>query len=196
MRFIERLRIFSHASGVSAWVFDVPGGRLTLMTTPDPYRGFSGEGAQLTHLAARGDDAVESALEACLAWQPSIEPASLAASAGLTSGQVVAGLAALATSAKVGFDIVESAWFHRELPLDDERIEKDNPRLASARKLVAAEAVQRDGSKWRVGEAASMHWVDLEPGHDRCTCRWYSRYRASRGPCSHILAARIVAGGS
>lgn len=194
MRFIERMRIFSHASGASAWVFDVPGGRLTLMTTPDPYRGFSGEGAQLTHLAARSGDAVESALQAHLAWQPSIEPASLAASTGLTSTQVVAGLAALATSGKVGFDLAESAWFHRELPMDDERIEKDNPRLASARELVSAAAVQRDGNKWRIGEDDGVHWVDLEPGADRCTCRWYSRYRASRGPCSHILAARIVAG--
>lgn len=44
-----------------------------------------------------------------------------------------------------------------------------------------------------VGEGAGVHWVDLDEGSDRCTCRWYSRYGASRGPCSHVLAARIVA---
>lgn len=194
MRFIERMRIFSHSSGASAWVFDVPGGRLTLMTTPDPYRGFSGEGAQLASLATDDGSSAGAALKAHLAWQPSIEPAALSTSTGLTRTQVDAGLAALAISGKVGFDLAESAWFHRELPMDDDRIEKDNPRLASARKLVSAHAVRREGTQWRIGDRDGVHWVDLEPGADRCTCRWYSRYQASRGPCSHILAARIVAG--
>lgn len=26
---------------------------------------------------------------------------------------------------------------------------------------------------------------------DRCTCPWYAKHRGTRGPCAHVLAARI-----
>ena len=35
----------------SAWVFQLPGARLTLMLSPEPWRGFSGEGAVLAALS-------------------------------------------------------------------------------------------------------------------------------------------------
>jgi hypothetical protein len=146
MRFIERMRIFSHTSGASAWVFNVPRAGLTLMTTPDPNRGFSGEGAQLSQLASGRPAAAVARLHDPLAWQSAIEPASLAASTGLTETQVTSGLAALAASGKIGFGLSESAWFRQELPLDTERVEKDNPRLASARELVSADAVGPEGT--------------------------------------------------
>ena len=56
---------------------------------------------------------------------------------GLGRTRIDGALAALATSGKVGFDLSEDAWFQRELPLDDEGVTRDNPRLVAARELVA-----------------------------------------------------------
>lgn len=89
--------------------------------------------------------------------------------------------------------MAESAWFHRELPLAADRVEKDNPRLSSARALVASGAVRPEAGQWRVGEGSSTHWVELGDDNSRCSCRWFARYRATRGPCAHILAASIAA---
>ena len=36
------------------------------------------------------------------------------------------------------------------------------------------------------------HRVVLAGGGDKCTCPWYSRHRGQRGPCKHILAARLL----
>ena len=47
----RRLRVFGSESGASAWVIDVPGGRVTVALSPSPWRGFSGEGAVLRDLA-------------------------------------------------------------------------------------------------------------------------------------------------
>ena len=46
-RFATALHVFSSATETSGWVFDVPGGRFTLLLTPGAYRGFSGEGQAL-----------------------------------------------------------------------------------------------------------------------------------------------------
>ena len=42
----------------------------------------------------------------------------------------------LAVSGKLGFDVRDRAFFHRELPDDPDRVLKDNPRLVGAKKLV------------------------------------------------------------
>ncbi|MEM8930397.1 MAG: SWIM zinc finger family protein [Acidobacteriota bacterium] len=36
------------------------------------------------------------------------------------------------------------------------------------------------------------HQVRLAPDGNRCTCRWWSRYQGRRGPCKHVLAARLL----
>lgn len=38
----------------------------------------------------------------------------------------------------------------------------------------------------------AMHALRL--GHDRCTCPWFAKHQGSRGPCKHVLAARLVSG--
>jgi hypothetical protein len=66
-----------------------------------------------------------------------------------------------------------------------------HPRLASARDLVASGAVIAfaDGAIVRSGDAE--HRVLLGT-IDRCTCPWWGKHRGSRGPCKHVLAARIA----
>jgi uncharacterized Zn finger protein len=40
------------------------------------------------------------------------------------------------------------------------------------------------------------HRVTFGPsgaGQDTCTCPWWGKHQGTRGPCKHVLAARIAA---
>ena len=197
MRHIRRLTVWAHDSGASAWAADLDGGRITLALTPQPYRGFSGEGQLLLALAGAADAGQAASLDPALrvlehlAWEPRVDPALLAAETGMSVSQVHDGIAVLAASGKVGYDLSEAAYFHRELPYDDEAVDRDHPRLRAARTIVAAGGVARTDSGFRVRSHEREHWVTLADSGASCTCRWYARYRGDRGPCSHILAARL-----
>lgn len=181
----------------SAWEAVLPGMRLTLTLSPDASRGFSGEGGVLDALAT--DEAAEDAelLSVLLAWEPRVDVVDLAAASGLTAERVRAALVRLGTSGRVGYDTAEAAYFHRELPYDAERVERHNPRLRSARALVAAGAVVLDGAIGTVtAEDGHAHRVRDEAGVLTCTCLWWARYRGGRGPCKHALAVRMVRRGA
>ena len=210
-RLIALLRVLRHATALrvygpavtgaaataSAWEAVLPGMRLTLTLSPDASRGFSGEGGVLDALAA--DEAAEDAelVSVLLAWEPRIDIADLAASAGLTPERVRAALVRLGTSGRVGYDTAEAAYFHRELPYDAERVERHNPRLRSARALVAAGAVALDGAIGTVtAEDGHVHRVRDEAGILSCSCVWWARDRGGRGPCKHALAVRVGRGGA
>jgi hypothetical protein len=193
-RFAQRMRVFGSDDDASAWVFDLPGARLTLLLSPQPYRGFSGEGGLLTSLATRGADASAAQLLEVLAWQSTIDRGELATATGLSIADVDLGVDYLAASGKVGFDVADAAWFHRELPFDDTRVDGDNPRLRKARELVAQGAVEwtETGALVRSGDA--RHWVVRTDGDDyRCSCLWWAKYRGRRGACSHVLAVTLAA---
>ncbi len=96
-------------------------------------------------------------------------------------------------SGRVGYDTAEAAYFHRELPYDAERVERHNPRLRSARALVAAGAVTLDGAVGTVtAQDGHVHRVRDEADVLRCSCLWWAKYRGGRGPCKHALAVRMV----
>ncbi|MFE5892940.1 SWIM zinc finger family protein [Streptomyces sp. NPDC056462] len=184
------------AATASAWEVVLPGMRLTLTLSPDASRGFSGEGGVLDALAA--DEAAEDAelIAVLLAWEPRVDVADLAAASGLTPERVRAALVRLGTSGRVGYDTAEAAYFHRELPYDAERVERHNPRLRSARALVAAGAVALDGAVGTVtAEDGHVHRVRDEAGVLSCSCLWWAKYRGGRGPCKHALAVRMVVRG-
>ncbi|MGW7569217.1 SWIM zinc finger family protein [Streptomyces tendae] len=185
------------AGTASAWEVLLPGMRLTLTLSPDASRGFSGEGGVLDALAT--DEAAEDAelVSVLLAWEPRIDIADLAAASGLTTERVRAALVRLGTSGRVGYDTAEAAYFHRELPYDAERVERHNPRLRSARALVAAGAVALDGAIGTVtAEDGHVHRVREEAGVLSCSCLWWAKYRGGRGPCKHALAVRMVRRGA
>lgn len=191
MRHIRRLTVWANESGASAWVADVDGGRVTVALTAQPYRGFSGEGQLLAALSrSETSDPAHRLLEH-LAWEPVLDAALLSSETGLTVAEVDAAIAVLAASGKVGYDLSEDTFFHREVPFDGDAVERDHPRLTAARRLVAGGFVQRDGRQFRVGEPGREHWATLDGADAMCTCRWYARYQGGRGPCSHILAARL-----
>ncbi|WP_404386473.1 SWIM zinc finger domain-containing protein [Knoellia locipacati] len=196
MRHVRTLSVFAHESGASGWVAEVEGGRVTLLVSPQPYRGFSGEGQLLPSLAGagvgRGHGGDAALLLEHLAWEPVIDPTWLALETSLDESRVVAAIAELAASGKVGYDVTDAAWFHREVPLDTDAVERDHPRLRSARRLVDEGAVSPDGQRWVVGDGTHRHWVSLADVPPSCTCRWYARYAGGRGPCSHVLAALLA----
>ncbi|MFF1421634.1 SWIM zinc finger family protein [Streptomyces sp. NPDC058280] len=180
------------AAAASAWEVVLPGMRLTLTLSPDAARGFSGEGGVLEALAteeAAGDAELVSVL---LAWEPRIDPVELAAEAGLTVERVRAALTRLGTAGRVGYDIADAGYFHRELPYDARRAERHNPRLVSARALLSSGAVALDGELASVASGERRYQVRETGGVLSCTCRWWADYRGRRGPCKHALAVRMA----
>ncbi|MEU8617646.1 SWIM zinc finger family protein [Streptomyces sp. NPDC048623] len=181
------------AATPSAWEVELPGMRLTLTLSPDPARGFSGEGGVLEALAT--EEAAQDAelVSVLLAWEPRIDLADLAEQSGLPVDRVRAALTRLGTAGRVGYDVAEAAYFHRELPYDADRAERHNPRLLSARALLAAGAVTLDGDLATVTSGERRYQVrETEHGRLTCTCTWWADYRGRRGPCKHALAVRMA----
>ncbi len=195
LRFAKALRVYGPAAGAGhqacAWELELPGMRYTLAVSPEPWRGFSGEGAVLEHLAtdeAAGDADVVGML---LNFEPTVEMGLLADRSGLTVERVRAALTQLGTAGRVGYDLHEAAHFHRELPYDRDQVAQLNPRLTAARALADSGAVRLDGDQAQVTTSGGVRRVAIEQG--TCTCEWWFDHRGSRGPCKHVLAARIAA---
>ena len=199
LRFARFLRVYgppvtpSTAAVASTWELDTGALRLSLTLSPEPYRGFSGEGAALAGLAtAPVEDADADLVAALLTWEPTVDVEDLALRAGMTAGRVRAALARLGTAGQVGYDVAEAAFFHRVLPYDPARVERHNPRLAGARALVDAGAVTIDGSTATVRSGHEIYRVRQLATGLTCTCPWWAKHRGDRGPCKHALAVDIV----
>ncbi|WBB62093.1 SWIM zinc finger domain-containing protein [Streptomyces sp. WMMC500] len=183
----------------AAWEISLAAGlRLTLTLSPETGRGFSGEGAVLDDLAGPDVEADAELLSVLLAWDSQIDTAGLAAEAGLTVERTRAALTRLGVDGRVGYDAATAAYFHRELPFVPGRAEDHNPRLRTARAIVAAGGVRRLGPG--LAEVTTTdgrtHRVRADAGTTRaasaCTCQWWAEHRGRRGPCSHALAVRIA----
>jgi hypothetical protein len=205
LRFATALRVYGPAvaSGsqpvASAWELALPGMRLVLTLSPEPRRGFSGEGAVLDALASDEVAADADLIGALLSFEPLVEVDLLAERSGLPAPRVRAALAQLGTAGRVGYDAAEASYFHRELPYDAARVEAMNPRLRNARALVAAGAVRLEPAP-EPGVGLATVAVDdhvqrvrfQADGTATCTCQWWATYRGSRGTCKHVLAAEIA----
>ncbi len=191
LRFTEQLSVHRHEHGSTAWVFTVPGGRLTLVLSPGPYRGFSGEGTLLSLLTHPDAEQAGRRILTSLGWNSVIDPVALAAATDLKATQVRAGLGWLSASGRLGYDLDEMAWFHRELPVDSEAVQRRNPRLVSAQRLLNSGNVTAGGTpgEWRV--LGSQGWTYTVSPDAHCTCRWESDHHGSRGPCKHVLAVLL-----
>ncbi|MBF8194096.1 SWIM zinc finger family protein [Nonomuraea sp. K274] len=195
LRFAKALRVYGPADGSStagAWELELPGMRYTLAISPEPWRGFSGEGAVLADLAtdeAAGDADVVGML---LNFEPTVELGLLADRSGLSPERVRAALTQLGTAGRVGYDLHEAAHFHRELPYDRDQVAELNPRLTAARALAGSGAVHLlSGAEAEVTTDGGVRRVRIAEGE--CTCPWWFDHQGSRGPCKHVLAARIAA---
>lgn len=191
------LRIWSDDSGVSGWEVIFPTGRFFLLISPELQRGFSGEGQALAQLATGHWQEALPYVQAQLAGQTQIDATALAAKLGLSIAEVNAALAVLGTRGLAGFDVASGRFFHRELPFQLDQIEALQPRLKEARKLLGEKQLRilatPEECAWDVSVPGTgvEHHVRLRAGGDRCTCQWYSKHQGERGPCKHILAARM-----
>ncbi|MCL2091898.1 MAG: SWIM zinc finger domain-containing protein [Micrococcales bacterium] len=184
--------------GAALVTVELPTARLVLGLTPETYRGYSGEGALLPALAGATVTEDADLVSVVLAFEPVIDVPRLAGSTGLTERRVADALAVLAASGRVGWDAHDQAWFHRELPADADRVDKDNPRLVAARKLVAEGAVEPwtgEPDVWAIRSGDTTYRVRLDPADDQtamCTCTWYLRHGGGRGVCKHALAVQLT----
>lgn len=197
----KRLTIWYNADAqTSAWDLEFDIGRFFALISPELNRGFSGEGQMLSRLATGNWEAALPRVTESLNWQSQIDAAQLASRTGLGEAAVEAALAVLGARGLAGYDVTTNKYFHRVLPFELENVEKQQPRLIAARQLVQTNGVavvRRDGDDVDLQVAGTdvEHFVRLRPDGDRCTCRWFSRYQGQRGPCKHILAARLVVDG-
>jgi hypothetical protein len=188
LRDVTGVRVFAGESASSFWEFTTPRGRLTVGFSPQKSRGFSGEGGLLEELTSPGSDLAADAILEQLAFDSRLEPVALMARTGLSAAAVVTGISVLAAHGLVGYDGGNGSWFHRPLPYDRSLTESLHPRLASANAIVADVIASGDGSfqvggyRVRLGTAAG----------DTCTCAWWGKHRGERGPCKHVLAARMA----
>lgn len=179
VRFATGLRAYASPQAreptTVAWVLSLPGGRLTLALSPEPNRGFSGEGGLLLDLATGRGQGVAARLREKLADTPRFTLEDRGAASWLGA------------HGHVGYDVAEGVFFWRHLPYPDELLVADPPRLRSARTLVDAVRRLPDGG-WRVSSGASEYRVQ----DGQCTCPWIARHGTSRGPCKHVLAVALA----
>lgn len=215
MRFATALRVFTRprgtdsSPGAAAWVLLMPGASLTLTLSPEKSRGFPGEGQALEALAAADTArATEHAarLAAALSFEPRIDVGKLADRTGIAPAEASAALAVLASSGQVGFDVAAGAYFHRPLPLETGDLHALHPRLHDAQRLIDAGAVSlvedpardpvtdtaQDAATYAVRSGGTEYRVRLRRRMtDSCSCPWFAAHRGGRGPCKHVLAARM-----
>lgn len=194
----QRVSVWVDAdTGVSGWEVSGAGARALVLLSPEPYRGFSGEGQALKQLAGSDWEGALPSVRAKLKWQSELDAKALAADLGKPESDVEAALAVLGSRGLVGFDAARGVYFHRELPFNLTRVEELQPRLKAARRLVADEKVRLDRTRREavVQGTDVQHVVRLLEDGDRCTCRWFAKHQGQRGPCKHILAARITMDG-
>jgi hypothetical protein len=198
LRFVSRLRVYGIDAGTyagpaaSAWELVLQDARFTIVLSPEVSRGFSGEGALLFDLASEDSEDDAERLLPLLGWGQPIEIAHLARAAGLPRDRTRSALVFLAAQGRVGYDQGQAAYFHRELPLKVDALLKMNPRLADARKLLEEGKVHLEGDEARVESGDLEHRVTFGLDGDRCTCPWWGKYVGARGPCKHVLAARLA----
>lgn len=200
VREAKTLGVYSdQVTGASGWVLELPGARFTVVISPEVWRGFSGEGQVLSELAAADRDGLAQ-VRAALKWQAVITAEAIAKSAKVSKSKADVALSVLATQGLVGFDLFQQSYFHRELPFNVSDVEKLQPRLIDARKLVAEHRVSQVDNNasgdavFEIDRPDVKHRVVVKANQEddvRCSCPWYHRHGQSRGPCKHILAVQI-----
>ena len=172
----------------------LPGARVTVSLTEKSYVGYSGVGALLEALSSEETNDDAELIRQSLAYDAVIDEEKLRTTWGISRTRVENALALLAVSGKIGYDVAEKAYFHRELPENEKRILKDNPRLVGAKKLLDA-VISTADNKWTVGSKDANYLVTYNPQapitEGTCTCTWYLENLNRKGPCKHLLAVKL-----
>ena len=173
------------------------GASITLSLTAKSYEGYSGEGALLDSLSDLKILEYADKIDNILNFESILDLDKISESTGIIKNDIKNAIELLAVSGKLGFDVQEKAFFHRELPDDPDRVLKDNPRLVGAKKLMEGVSHVED-DVWHVKSQDTTYRViypkDLGAHNAKCTCTWYLKNQNSRGPCKHILAVKLKKG--
>lgn len=195
LRHATRLRVYGpDPTGhpvASTWELVLDAARLTLTLSPELHRGFSGEGGVLDALSTTTDEDAAAVLD-LLAWLPGSDAQTIAFALEWTPDKAQDALVRLGTSGRVGYDLADGTYFHRELPFDPARADKDNPRLVAARKLIATGALDDRGEVVLIARDGHYQQVRRSASGLSCTCQWWALYAGTRGPCKHVLAVRLA----
>ncbi len=183
------------APAASAWELRMPGLRYVLTLSPEPARGFSGEGAALTALAARGalQDADE--IARLLDYQPALG----ARRAGRADGPD--GCAECARRSRAWRSPVGSGTTSPRRPTSS-ATSRTTPRasLSSTRASGRPRSWSRPGAVTVVDDRRA----DVVSGERTyrvrvrdddtiaCPCRWWTTHRGERGPCKHVVAVTLM----
>ena len=173
------------------------GANITLSLTAKSYEGYSGEGALLDSLSTTKILECVDKIDNILNFESRLDIDKISKSIGIVKNDMNDAMELLAVSGKLGFDVRERAFFHRELPDDPDRVLKDNPRLVGAKKLLENTEYIEDNI-WHVKSGDTTYRViyptDENLENAKCTCTWYLKHQNSRGPCKHILAVKLKKG--
>ncbi|AYA98839.1 SWIM zinc finger family protein [Lachnoanaerobaculum umeaense] len=173
------------------------GANITLSLTAKSYEGYSGEGALLDSLSTPKILECADKIDNILNFESRLDIDKISKSIGIVKNDMNDAMELLAVSGKLGFDVRDRAFFHRELPDDPDRVLKDNPRLVGAKKLVE-DTEYIDDNIWYVKSGDTTYRVifptDENLENAKCTCTWYLKHQNSRGPCKHILAVKLKKG--
>ena len=173
------------------------GANITLSLTAKSYEGYSGEGALLDSLSTPKILECADKIDNILNFESRLDIDKISKSIGIVKNDMNDAMELLAVSGKLGFDVREKSFFHRELPDDPDRVLKDNPRLVGAKKLVE-DTEYIDDNIWHVKSGDTTYRViyptDENLENAKCTCTWYLKHQNSRGPCKHILAVKLKKG--
>ena len=170
------------------------GASIILSLTAKSYEGYSGEGALLDSLSDLKILEYADRIDNILNFESKLNLDMMSKSMGMVKSDINSAIELLAVSGKLGFDVRERAFFHRELPDDLDRVLKDNPRLVGAKKLMEDTEYIEDNI-WHVRSKDASYRViyptDGRVENAKCTCTWYLKHQNSRGPCKHILAVKL-----
>ena len=173
------------------------GANITLSLTAKSYEGYSGEGALLDSLSTPKILECADKIDNILNFESRLDIDKISKTIGIVKSDMNDAMELLAVSGKLGFDVRDRAFFHRELPDDPDRVLKDNPRLVGAKKLVE-DTEYIDDNIWHVKSGDTTYRViyptDENLENAKCTCTWYLKHQNSRGPCKHILAVKLKKG--
>ena len=173
------------------------GANITLSLTAKSYEGYSGEGALLDSLSTPKILECADKIDNILNFESRLDIDKISKSIGIVKNDMNDAMELLAVSGKLGFDVRDRVFFHRELPDDPDRVLKDNPRLVGAKKLVE-DTEYIDDNIWHVKSGDTTYRViyptDENLENAKCTCTWYLKHQNSRGPCKHILAVKLKKG--
>ena len=173
------------------------GANITLSLTAKSYEGYSGEGALLDSLSTPKILECADKIDSILNFESRLDIDKISKSIGIVKNDMNDAMELLAVSGKLGFDVRDRAFFHRELPDDPDRVLKDNPRLVGAKKLVE-DTEYIDDNIWHVKSGDTTYRViyptDENLENAKCTCTWYLKHQNDRGPCKHILAVKLKKG--